>query len=214
MFRTKTAPRRWELSYRRLRQSGANVVQDEQLLIRQARRGDGIAFGRLVRAYQDRLCTALLHVCGSADDAEDVAQEAFVQAYVKLANFAGESAFYTWLYRIAFNAAISRRRRRREETSVEQTRETTGQEPFDDTEPAEERVLREERAAAVQRALSLLSDEHRAILVLREVEGCDYDEIAAVLDVPVGTVRSRLHRARLHLKEQLDSVMGEAERHN
>jgi len=213
MFRTKTAPRRWELSYRRPRQSGANVVQDEQQLIRQARRGDSIAFGRLVRAYQERLCTALLHVCGSADDAEDVAQEAFVQAYVKLATFAGQSAFYTWLYRIAFNAAISRRRRRREESSVEQTRDATGLEPLDDAEPVEDRVLREERAVAVQRALALLSDEHRAILVLREVEDCDYDAIAAVLEVPVGTVRSRLHRARLHLKEQLDAILGEAERH-
>jgi len=214
MFRiAKSAPRRWELSGNRLRQSGANVVQDEQHLILAARRGDSNAFGKIVRTYQDRLCTALLHVCGSPDEAEDVAQEAFVQAYVKLANFAGESAFYTWLYRIAFNAAISRRRRRREETSVEQTRESTGQEPFDDTEPAEERVLREERAAAVQRALALLSDEHRAILVLREVEDCDYDEIAQILGIPVGTVRSRLHRARLHLKEQLDSVLGEAERH-
>jgi RNA polymerase sigma-70 factor (ECF subfamily) len=143
-----------------------------------------------------------------------VAQEAFVQAYVKLASFAGESAFYTWLYRIAFNAAISRRRRQRDAASVEHTRELTGQEPFDDTEPAEERVLREERAAAVQQALTLLSEEHRAILVLREVEGCDYDEIAEVLDIPVGTVRSRLHRARLHLREQLDGVLGEAERHH
>jgi RNA polymerase sigma-70 factor (ECF subfamily) len=189
------------------------VVQDEQLLIRAARRGDGIAFGQLVRAYQDRLCTSLLHVCGSSDDAEDVAQEAFVQAYLKLASFAGESAFYTWLYRIAFNAAISRRRRRKGETSVELTREATGQEPFDDAEPAEERLLREERAAAVQRALALLSGEHRAILVLREVEGCDYDEIAQILTLPIGTVRSRLHRARLQLKEQLDAILGEADRY-
>jgi RNA polymerase sigma-70 factor (ECF subfamily) len=189
------------------------VVQDEQLLILAARRGDSVAFGKIVRAYQDRLCTALLHVCGTLDEAEDVAQDAFVQAYLKLASFAGQSAFYTWLYRIAFNAAISRQRRRREEASVEQTREVTGQEPFDDTEPAEERVLREERAVQVQRALALLSDEHRAILVLREVEDCDYDEIAQILGLPVGTVRSRLHRARLHLKEQLDAILGETERH-
>lgn len=214
MFLAKSAPRRWELSGTRLRPSGANVVQDEQLLILAARQGDSTAFGSIVSAYQDRLCTALLHVCGSPDEAEDVAQEAFVQAYVKLANFAGQSAFYTWLYRIAFNTAISRRRRRREETSVEQTRETTGEEPLDDTETAEERVLRQERAASVQQALARLSDEHRAILVLREVEDCDYDEIAQVLGLPVGTVRSRLHRARLHLKEQLDAVLGETQRHH
>ena len=202
----------WELSSKDLRRSGDNVVQDDSQWIQAARRGDAAAFGQLVRQYQDRLANALLYVCGSHDEAEDVAQEAFVQAYVKLATFAGDSAFYTWLYRIAMNAAISRRRRRRDEESVEENREHSGREPHDGAEQAEERLLREERAVLVRRALSRLSDEHRAILVLREVEGCDYDQIAAVLDVPVGTVRSRLHRARLQLKEQLDAVLGEADR--
>jgi RNA polymerase sigma-70 factor (ECF subfamily) len=187
-------------------------MQDDGQLIRAACRGDSAAFGLLVRRYQDRLCTSLLYVCGSHDEAEDVAQEAFVQAYVKLASFAGQSAFYTWLYRIAFNAAISRRRKRRDETSVEETRDASGNEPHDGAEQAEERLLREERAVLVRQALAALSDEHRTILVLREIEGCDYDEIAGVLEVPVGTVRSRLHRARLQLKEQLDAILGEAER--
>jgi RNA polymerase sigma-70 factor (ECF subfamily) len=187
-------------------------MQDDSHWIQAARRGDAAAFGQLVRQYQDRLANALLYVCGSHDEAEDVAQEAFVQAYVKLASFAGDSAFYTWLYRIAMNAAISRRRKRRDDESVEDNREQSGREPQDGTEQAEERLLREERAVLVRRALGRLTDEHRTILVLREVEGCDYDEIAAVLEVPVGTVRSRLHRARLQLKEQLDTVMGETDR--
>jgi RNA polymerase sigma-70 factor (ECF subfamily) len=187
-------------------------MQDDSHWILAAREGDAAAFGRLVRAYQDRLVGALVYVCGSYDEAEDVAQEAFVQAYVKLATFAGDSAFYTWLYRIAMNAAISRRRRRKSTESVEENREHSGREPEDGAEQAEERLLREERAVLVQRALAKLSEEHRAILVLREVEDCDYDQIAAVLEVPVGTVRSRLHRARLQLKEQLDEVLGEAER--
>lgn len=178
-------------------------------MIQAACRGDRVAFGGLVRKYQDRLFNALLHVCGSPDEAEDAVQDAFVQAYLKLQSFAGGSAFYTWLYRIAMNAAISRRRRRREETSVEWRRESTGLEPEDGTEQAEERLLREERAVQVRGALARLSDEHRAILVLREVEGCDYGEIAEILEIPVGTVRSRLHRARLQLKEQLDAVMGD-----
>ena len=189
-----------------------NVVQDDSHWIQAASRGDAAAFGHLVRKYQDRLANALLYVCGSHHEAEDVAQEAFVQAYVKLDTFAGDSAFYTWLYRIAMNAAISRRRRRRDEESVEENRHNSGREPSDEAEQAEERLLREERAVLIRRALGRLSDEHRAILVLRDVEGCDYDEIAAVLDVPVGTVRSRLHRARLQLKEQLDAVLGEADR--
>jgi RNA polymerase sigma-70 factor (ECF subfamily) len=187
-------------------------MQDDAHWIQAARDGDAAAFGRLVREYQGRLVNALLYVCGSHDEAEDVAQEAFVQAYVKLATFAGDSAFYTWLYRIAMNAAISRRRRRRDAESVEENREHSGREPTDGAEQAEERLLREERAVLVRRALALLSDEHRTILVLREIDGCDYDQIAAVLEVPVGTVRSRLHRARLQLKEQLDEVLGEADR--
>ena len=198
----------WELSAPDARQTVSTAVSDDRQLVRAACRGDREAFGFLVRRHQDRLCTSLLHICGTPDEAEDVAQEAFVQSYVKLATFAGDSAFYTWLYRIAVNMAISRRRRQREAASVEQTRERFGLEPLDNTEPADERLLREERAVQVQQALHRLSDEHRAILVLREVEGCDYDEISRILDLPVGTVRSRLHRARLQLRDQLAGAMG------
>jgi RNA polymerase sigma-70 factor (ECF subfamily) len=184
------------------------VEQDDGQLIRAACHGEAAAYGALVRKYQARLCTSLTHICGSIDDAEDVAQEAFVQAYVKLRSFAGGSSFYTWLYRIAVNAAISRKRRRREQTSVDSNREHLGLEPQDDGERAEDRLLREERAVQVQQALGRLSDEHRTILVLREIDDYDYDEIARILELPVGTVRSRLHRARLQLKEQLEAVLG------
>ena len=143
----------WELPSSGVRLNGAKVEQDDGQLIRAACKGDAAAFGGLVRKYQARLCTSLTHVCGSLDDAEDVAQEAFVQAYVKLRTFAGGSAFYTWLYRIAVNAAISRRRRRREQTSVDSKREELGLEPLDGGERADERLLREERAVQVQRAL-------------------------------------------------------------
>ena len=198
----------WELPPSGVRLNGAKVEQDDGQLIRAACQGDTAAFGGLVRKYQVRLCTSLTHICGSLDDAEDVAQEAFVQAYLKLRTFAGGSAFYTWLYRIAVNAAISRRRRRREQTSVDSKREELGLEPLDSGERADERLLREERAVQVRRALDRLSDEHRTILVLREIDDCDYDQIAQILQLPVGTVRSRLHRARLQLKEQLDEILG------
>src|SRR6478736_1354268 len=198
----------WELPPSGVRLNGAKVEQDDGQLIRSACNGDTAAYGVLVRKYQVRLCTSLTHICGSLDDAEDIAQEAFVQAYVKLRTFAGGSAFYTWLYRIAVNAAISRRRRRREQTSVDSKREELGLEPLDNGGRADERVLREERAVQVRRALGRLSDEHRKILVLREIDDCDYDQIANILELPVGTVRSRLHRARLQLKEQLDAILG------
>jgi RNA polymerase sigma-70 factor (ECF subfamily) len=202
----------WELPSGGVRLSGAKVEHHEGQLIQAACRGDAAAFGALVRKYQNRLCASLTHICGSLEEAEDVAQDAFVQAYVKLRSFAGESAFYTWLYRIAVNAAISKRRRRRETASVDVKRSEHGLEPLDDGERADERLLREERAAAVQRALSRLSAEHRAILVLREIDDRDYEEIADILQLPVGTVRSRLHRARLQLKEQLDGILGETTR--
>lgn len=199
----------WELPTSGVRLNGARVEQDDGQLIRAACQGEAAAYGSLVRKYQARLCTSLTHICGSLDDAEDVAQEAFVQAYVKLRSFAGGSSFYTWLYRIAVNAAISRKRRRREQTSVDSGRDNMGLEPLDDGERADERLLREERAVLVQRALGRLSDEHRTILVLREIDDYDYDEIARILELPVGTVRSRLHRARLQLKEQLDAILGD-----
>lgn len=185
------------------------MVQDDAQLIHATRTGDPAAFGQLVRKYQDRLFTSLVHVCGTREEAEDAAQDAFVQAYLKLASFAGQSSFYTWLYRIAFNTAISRRRRQRPDLSVDRNRELTGNEPLDGREGAEEQLLRLERAGMVQQALGQLNAEHRAILVLREMEGCDYDAIADILELPVGTVRSRLHRARLQLKEHLSALLGE-----
>jgi RNA polymerase sigma-70 factor (ECF subfamily) len=184
-------------------------VKLDAQLIEEALAGDAESFGLLVRKYQDRLFNTVLHVAGCREEAEDVVQEAFVQAFLKLATFQQNSAFYTWLYRVAFNIAISRRRRRRAESSIEQHREAAGIEPLDDGESPDDRLLRDERAALVGTALKQLSEEHRSILVLREMEGCCYETISEILDLPVGTVRSRLHRARLQLREQLKGVMAE-----
>jgi RNA polymerase sigma-70 factor, ECF subfamily len=185
------------------------VEQDDARLIDLVLQGDSAAFGLLVRRYQDRLFTALVHIASSRDEAEDVAQDAFIQAYLKLSTFARNSSFYTWLYRIAFNTAISRRRRKRVENSIEQAKDAVGDEPADRGDMPHDRLMREERGELIRRALGEISEEHRAILVLREIEGCDYEEISRILELPVGTVRSRLHRARLQLKEQLTGVLDE-----
>jgi RNA polymerase sigma-70 factor (ECF subfamily) len=185
-----------------------SIVIDDAQLIRDTLAGDSSAFGQLVCKYQDRLYTALAHMLGAPEEARDVVQEAFVQAFVKLETFRGSSAFYTWLYRIAFNVSVSRKRRQRPVLSLERTRDLSGEEPLDLASPAE-RLERGERAVQVRRAMAALSEEHRAILVLREVEGFDYEHIAEVLDVAVGTVRSRLHRARAQLKELLTPVLQE-----
>lgn len=182
-------------------------MNDDAQLIDQTLAGHGSAFGQLVEKYQDRLYNTVVHVAGNAEDARDIVQDAFVQAFVNLSGFQRSSAFYTWLYRIAFNVAASRHRRRRPVQSVEHHREISGMEPVDDREGPTERLERIERCRQVRQAIAELSDEHRNILVLREIDGFCYETIADILDLPVGTVRSRLHRARLQLRDELKEVL-------
>ena len=184
-------------------------MNDDAQLIDDTLTGNRAAFGELVRRYEGRLFNSLVHMVGSREEAEDVSQEAFVQAFLKLDSFRGRSAFYTWLYRIAFILSVSRKRRKRAEVSMDQHRDRTGEEPEDGGEGPSEQVLRDEQVRQVRGAIADLNDEHRAIVVLREMEGCDYDTIAEILDVPVGTVRSRLHRARLQLRDQLKELLQE-----
>jgi len=182
-------------------------VNDDAQLIEETLAGRSAAFGQLVTKYQDRLYNTLVHVTGNAEDARDAAQEAFIQAFTKLDTFQQNAAFYTWLYRIAFNVAISHRRRRRPTASVDRARETSGLEPMDPAEAPTERLERDEQARQVHEAIAELSEEHREVLVLREIDGFCYDTIARILELPIGTVRSRLHRARLQLREQLKEVL-------
>ena len=189
-----------------LRLHGANVRDDDDL-IRDTLGGCTESFGQLVGKYQDRLFNTMVHVIGAREEAEDVCQEAFVQAFVKLNTFAGNSTFYTWLYRIAFNTMASRRRRKRPVASVDVARELAGVEPVDASEEATESLERAERSQHLHAAIAELSDEHRDVIVLREMEGQDYETISDVLHVPIGTVRSRLHRARSQLRDQLRDIL-------
>ncbi len=184
------------------------IVNDDTQLIDETLAGHSAAFGQLVRKYQDRLYNTVVHVAGNAEDARDIVQDAFVQAFVKLDTFRGKSAFYTWLYRIAFNVAATHLRRKRSTVSVEQAREGGGLEPManDDNDPTA-RLEQKERQRQVREAIAQLDEEHRAVIVLREIDGCCYETIAEILELPVGTVRSRLHRARLQLREQLKAVL-------
>jgi RNA polymerase sigma-70 factor (ECF subfamily) len=184
---------------------------DDGRLIRETLRGDADAFDTLVRRHQQRLFHALTHMAGCAEEAEDVLQETFLQAYLKLDTFRGGSRFYTWLYRIAINQFVSRRRRERPTLSLDRGPDVEGVDPADPGERPEGRMLREERAGQVHQALSGLSDEHRSVLVLREIDGFCYEEISEMLNLPVGTVRSRLHRARSQLRDALShAVLGDA----
>jgi RNA polymerase sigma-70 factor (ECF subfamily) len=184
-------------------------VKNDPDLIEETLAGNSAAFGQLVCKYQNRLYNVLTRVIGSADEAEDVAQEAFVQAFAKLDTFAGNSSFYTWLYRIALNRSISRRRRKRSHVSLDHLQAVSGAEPEGHGEAPEHRMQLAERAEQLQAALDELSAEHRNIIVLREIDGCCYETIAEILNLPVGTVRSRLHRARLQLRERLRETIQE-----
>jgi RNA polymerase sigma-70 factor, ECF subfamily len=179
----------------------SRALSDDASLISATLAGDTAAFGRLVGLYQDRLYNSLARVVG--EDAEDIVQDAFVQAFLKLDTFRGSSAFYTWLYRIAYNLAISRARRDHKTASLDGLKANLGSEPADTQTTPEARLECKEQVEMVHAALAELTPEYRTILVLREIDGCRYAEIAEILDLPVGTVRSRLFRARLQLRDQL-----------
>ncbi|MEM8946779.1 MAG: sigma-70 family RNA polymerase sigma factor [Planctomycetota bacterium] len=180
---------------------------DDRRLVQSTLAGDQDAFGILVERHQDRIFNTLVRVLGCRDDARDMVQDAFVQAFVKLESFRGDAKFYTWVYRIAMNLALSHRRRRRPIDSLDAAKENVGQEPMSQQPTAAQALLDQERVDQLQHALLQLGDEHRQILVLREFEGCDYEAISEILDMPVGTVRSRLYRARMQLKQQLRKML-------
>ena len=176
---------------------------DDRRLIRECLQGDASAFGELVRRYQDRLYNTAYRLVGNAEDAQDVVQDAFLHAYQALDGFKGDSQFFTWLYRIAVNTAISLRRKQRVAVSMDAAREgTAALDPVDPSEDARpgHALEQAEQERRVQRALARLSVEHRTVLILKDMEGQRYEAMAEVLQVPVGTIRSRLHRARLELR--------------
>jgi RNA polymerase sigma-70 factor (ECF subfamily) len=171
--------------------------------------GDTESFGFLVRKYQDRLYNGMVQILRNESEAEDVVQDAFVLAFSKLDSFQGKSAFFTWLYRIAYNVAITRLRRRKRGVSLDGD-DSRVRLDFPDSGPLpNDSIEKREEAIQLYDALDRLSSEHRSILVLREMEELDYDAIAEILELPVGTVRSRLHRARIRLRELLEKVMNQ-----
>ncbi len=170
--------------------------------------GQTSKFEILVGSYQQRIYTTLFGMLGNRQDAEDVTQEAFVTAFRKLDKFERRASFYTWLHRIAFNAAIDLQRRKKRTRN-----QFVSVEMIDTTEPTDQKsdspaaiVITKETVSQVQLALSRLDEERRNIIVLRDLQGIDYAEIATMLEIPVGTVRSRLHRARIELREILNAM--------
>lgn len=190
------APMRWE---------GVPRKEDD-ILIDEALGGNSNAFGQLVLKYRQRLLNAMTHHVGNATEAEDVVQEAFTNAFLKLDTFQHTSAFYSWLYRIACNTAVSRTRKKKVTTSIDHTSDQTGDEPTDPGEPPDAHLIQEENRKLVWSALKTLSDERRHILFLREFENYEYEKIAEILGICTGTVRSRLNAARTELRRALEEM--------
>lgn len=172
--------------------SNGTTLQDDGL-IRRSRAGDREAFGQLVSRHQAAVYRVVRGILGDPAESEDVAQEVFLKAYANLARFRGESSFFTWLYRIAVNEALRARKRRTPQT-LEALPETEVPPPEPEAEE-EGPSLR-----TLQRLLARLPDDYRAIVTLRDLEGLSYQEVAETLEIPIGTVESRLFRARQELR--------------
>jgi RNA polymerase sigma-70 factor, ECF subfamily len=189
--------------------------------VRRVQRGDKGAFDALVLKYQHKLVKLVMRYVRNPAEAEDIAQEAFIKAYRALPQFRGDSAFYTWLYRIAINTAknavVSRDRNPVEydldRSNTDESYDMQGR--MKDSETPEGLVLTDEIRSTVNAAIDALPDDLRTAIVLRELEGLSYEEIAAAMACPVGTVRSRIFRAReaidRRLREVFEGGLGRAE---
>lgn len=193
------------------------VPESEAELIDRSRRGDGEAFGRLVERCQDRIYSLAFRLTGQHHWALDLSQEALTRAFAAISRFRGESGFYTWMYRIVMNLHVNRerslaRRVEKKTFSLNPIQRPDGgtlriefaDEGADDpSKPLEDR----ERDQIIQEALLKLDANHRQVILLRDLEGMAYDEIAQILEIPSGTVKSRLHRAREELRHLLTGIV-------
>jgi len=179
----------------------------ETEVIRSAQSGDRNAFSELVRIHARGVFNVVYRMCGDALIAEDAAQETFIRAWQNLSSYRPQTPLRNWLYRIAFNAGLDmlRKEKRILPNAIEDLNLTDGQPSL------ESQVSQQERTQLVQKAILSLPDASRAVLVLREYEDMSYQEISATLDIPVGTVMSRLNYARKLLKEKLEQKLSQVE---
>jgi RNA polymerase sigma-70 factor (ECF subfamily) len=186
----------------------------DQQLVERAQRGDKRAFDLLVVKYQRKLARLLSHFIHDAAEVEDVTQETFIKAYRSLSSFRGDSAFYTWLYRIGINAAknflVAQKRRASTTTNgfdIEVAENFEEGSQLRELNTPENELMSKQIAQTVHQALQALPEELRSAITLREIEGLSYEEIASIMGCPTGTVRSRIFRAREAIADKLQSVM-------
>src|SRR5919108_5073829 len=201
------------MSGRRPHAPGADSPDDDSL-VRDARRGDARAFRALVERYQRRVYQLALGMVKDSDEAMDITQETFVRVHRYLPSFKGDSSFFTWTYRIATNLCLDAARKRGRGERVEMDERDAEIESRMDPPSAalagpQRAALNEELKAKIDEALQELSENHRAILLLREVEGLSYEELAKTLGIRKGTVMSRLFHARLKMQRKLREYLGD-----
>ncbi len=189
------------------------MERSDQDLVRASRRGDEEAFRELVERYQRKVVSVALGMVHNREDAVEIAQETFVKAFENLDRFKGESSFYTWLYRIVVNRAIDFQRRERRHPTVALEDWSGAGESYEEvlkeerlTDPYQEAQSREV-GERVSEAINELTPDHKAVILLREVEGLSYDEISRVMQCSKGTVMSRLHYARKKLQKKLKDCL-------
>jgi RNA polymerase sigma-70 factor, ECF subfamily len=199
-------------------QSGPKAISfEDAALVESVRKGDMHAFGALVAKYQDRIYNMILRMCGRTADAEELAQETFLKALERIGQFRGNSQFYTWLFRIAANLTLSHRRRAgrikfhpldsgEDQPQTQADSLTAAMATRRESSP-QAQAMNADASRKISQALDELDEEFRLVVVLREIEEMDYTRIADVLEVPVGTVKSRLHRARLILQDKLADLI-------
>ena len=188
----------------------------DQQLVERAQRGDKRAFELLVEKYQRKLGRLLARFIRDPAEVEDVTQEAFIKAYRALPGFRGDSAFYTWLYRIGINTAknylmaLGRRAPTSTEVEAEDAEGFEDAEQLRDINTPESMLLSKEIATTVNATIEALPEELRTAIQLREIEGMSYEDIARIMDCPIGTVRSRIFRAREAIAEKLKPLLDKA----
>src|SRR2546426_1397359 len=193
---------------------GPNGAGDDRTLVKAAQAGDAKAFRALVERYQRRVVQLALAMTKDADEAMDISQETFVRVHRYLPSFKGDSSFFTWTYRIAVNLCLDAGRKKGRSEPVEfDERQAEVEAAMDPPSAAlagpQKAALNRELAGKIEEALAGLSENHRAILLLREVEGLSYEELAKVLGIRKGTVMSRLFHARLKMQSKLREYLGE-----
>jgi RNA polymerase sigma-70 factor (ECF subfamily) len=190
----------------------SDAQQLDQELVRRVQRGDGAAFDLLVRKYQHRIAALIGRYVADWSECQDVAQETFIRAYRAIGNFRGDAQFYTWLHRIAVNTAknhlvANNRRPPTEDVDVGDAEQFDSGIRLRDNDTPERELMRQQLEQTVMRAVEALPEELRIAITLREVDGLSYDEIAKRMDCPIGTVRSRIFRAREAIDVELQPLM-------